>query len=105
MKDVRHGLKKLSEYLKSTCPDVSPEISKKVIIAYREYMFDLRQGKNYCDVCYNIISEREASQTKMTDFNYCCDKHKDARNLFQLDIYRSQIGLKVEHLPHLDIYG
>ncbi len=106
-------IKKLSEHLHETVPDIKLEDARRAIIAYREYMFNLRNGKmnhrnhlsNYCDVCYNLISERESAQTKMTDFNYCCDKHAEFRNHFQLDLVRKQIGLTVEHLPHIDIYG
>jgi hypothetical protein len=105
MEDVRHSLKKLSEYIKSKCPDVDPIVAKNVIIAFREYMFDLRQGRHYCDVCYNLISQEEAEQTKNTDFNYCCAKHAEFKNHFQLDLVRKQIGLKVEDLPQIDIYG
>lgn len=105
MGDVRHSLKKLSEYLKSKCPDVDPIVAKNVIIAYREYMFYLRQGKHYCDICYNLISEEDAAKTKDTDFNYCCKKHADYRNAFQVERVRKELGLTVEDLPQIDIYG
>lgn len=100
--------KKLSEYLTEKVPDVKLEDAKRAIIAYREYMFNLRGGKdrvsNFCDVCYKLISEEEANKTTIYDYNYCCNDHAQFRNAFQLDLVRSQLGLKVEHLPMIDIY-
>lgn len=112
MSDIfRVPFKKLSEHMNETCPDINPEVYKKAIIAYRDYMFNLRNGKgpdgmsHYCDICYNLISEEEAAKTTMHDFNFCCTEHVKYKNAFQLDRVREEIGLKVEHLPHLDIYG
>ena len=100
--------KKLSEFLIENLPDVKLEDAKKAIIAYREYMFCLRGNKdqtsNFCDVCYKLISEEEASKTTIYDFNYCCDEHSEFRNAFQLDLVRRQLGIEVEHLPMIDIY-
>ncbi|MEX2017547.1 MAG: hypothetical protein WD876_03680 [Candidatus Pacearchaeota archaeon] len=100
--------KKLSEYLIEKLPEIKIEDAKKAIIAYREYMFNLRGNKdqtsNYCDVCYKIILQEEASKTTLYDFNYCCNEHSEFRNALQLDIVRRQLGVEVEHLPMLDIY-
>lgn len=111
MKSFRVPFKKLSEHLAEKCPDINPEDVKKAILAYREYMFNMRNGtspdhkSHYCDVCYNLISEEEAAKTTMYDYNFCCKKHDKYRNAFQLNIVREEIGLKIEHLPHIDIYG
>lgn len=105
MADVRLYLKKLSTHLFETCPDVTPEAAKKVINSYRQYMWNLRQERNYCDVCYNLITEKEAAKTGHTDFMYCCDKHGEFRTAFQVERVRKEIGLTVEDLPQLDIYG
>lgn len=100
---------KLSDYIKSNVPDVNFDDAKKIIIAYRNYMFNLRGNKdqisNFCDVCYNLISEEEAAKTSVYDFNYCCDKHSEYRNIYQLDIARKKLGITTEHLPMIDIYG
>ena len=100
--------KKLSEYLTEKLPEIKTEDAKKVIIAYREYMFNLRGNKdqtsNFCDVCYKIISAQESAKTTLHDYNYCCDEHSNFRNTFQLDIVRRQLGIEVENLPMLDIY-
>jgi hypothetical protein len=104
----QYPFKKLSEFLVEKLPDVKLEDAKKAILAYREYMFLLRGGKdhtsNFCDVCYNRITQDEASKTTLHDFNYCCNEHSEFRNAFQLDKVRQQLGIKVEHLPMLDIY-
>jgi len=98
----------LSEFIKEKLPQTNFEEARKVIIAYREYMFYLRGGRdntsNFCDVCYQVISHEEAAKTTMFDFNYCCNEHAKYRNAFQLDIVRKQLGLKIENLPMIDIY-
>lgn len=102
-------IKKLSEYLKENVPDVKLEDAMKSIIAYREYMFNLRGNKdqlsNYCDICYKLITEEEASKTSMYDYNYCCKEHVEYKNAYNVDRVRKELGLTVEHLAHIDIYG
>lgn len=98
---------KLSEHLAEKCPDVSLPDAKKVIIAYRDYMFILRNGSewpNFCDVCYTPITKEESEKTTIYDFNYCCSKHSKYKSCYQLDKVRSELGITIEHLPHLDIY-
>lgn len=100
--------KKLSEFLIEKIPDIKIEDAKRAIIAYREYMFNLRGNKdqtsNFCDVCYKLITSEESKKTTMYDFNYCCTEHAEFRNVFQLDIVRKKLGIEVENLPMLDIY-
>ena len=100
--------KKLSQHLSEKCPDVKLEDAKKAIIAYREYMINLRNGEggqsNYCDVCYKRISLLEASRTSPMNFNFVCHEHLKYINWLQLDLARKDAGVKVEDLPMLDIY-
>lgn len=99
---------KLTEYLTKELPSVNLADAKKAIITYRKYMHLLRgdkdQASNFCDICYNLITDDEASKTTIFDFNFCCTEHSAYRNALQLDLVRREIGLKVEHLPMLDIY-
>lgn len=99
--------KKLSEFLIENVPDVKLDDAKKVIVAYRHYKHLMRGTKdevsNFCDVCYNRITEEEAIKTTVWDFNFCCDKHGEFRNAFQLELIRKQLGIEVKHLPMFDI--
>jgi hypothetical protein len=94
--------KKLSEYLIERLPHIKLEDAKNAIIVYRDYMHFMR-GK-YCDVCHKPITAEEASKTTLYDFNYCCNKHAEYRNVFQLDIIRKQLGIEVKHNEMFDIY-
>ena len=100
--------KKLSEFLTEKLPDIKIEDAKNAIIAYREYMHNLRgdknQTSNYCDICYKRISAAEAEATTIYDYNYCCSEHAEFRNAFQLDLIRKHLGIEISHLPMLDIY-
>lgn len=100
--------KKLSEFLIEKIPDIRLEDAKRAIVAYREYMLNLRGNKdqtsNYCDICFNLITADEAEKSTLYDFNYCCTEHAMFRNVLQLDTVRKQLGIEVENLPMLDIY-
>ena len=101
--------KKLSETLAEKCPEIKLEDAKKVINAYRDYMFNLRNGNNglgsYCDICYCLIPYSQANKTGHTDYNYCCDKHEEYKQAYNVERVRHELGIKVEHMPMLDIYG
>lgn len=99
---------KLSEFLKLKIPGVNLTEAKKAITAYREYMFNLRGGKDfvshYCDICYKRISIEQANKTTIYDFNYVCEAHEEYRSAFQISLVRHNLGIKAEDLPDLEIF-
>lgn len=94
-------MKKLSEHIKETVPEVDWEVAKKVINACNRYTSDIRG--TYCDICHEPITLLDKGDLTPYDFNYTCMKHRKYANHFQLDRIRKELNIEVESF--IDLHG
>lgn len=82
--------------------DDFPE-QKELLKAFQSLDSKLRFDKLHCAVCDCELTKEDKAHTTHMDFNFVCLKHREAAQVFQIDVWMKQNNIQPIHKSRFSI--